>query len=201
MCIIENGRKAVLFLNGIPRLETLSLQQVLYLAGLVLAAGTLQDFVGAFPEPFWMRCVYELPVKKHYAGHEEETPAVEVLYEEHRRKHHEVSPIVDPAVDTALVVHDERLERAEEQDTQIVTQIKRDSTHQQFFIMDNIEYVEQANHRVQAQPDEHYLPRLKVHVLDVFKKVAPVVSLNRDILFRPGFPNRHCQLVNQTCLG
>jgi hypothetical protein len=137
---------AVLFLNCIARFQSPALEQVLYLAGLVLTAGALKDFVGALPEPLGMFGVYKLPVEEHDARHEEKTPAVEVLYEEHRREHHEVPPVVDPAVYAALVVHDERLERAEEQYANIVAQIKCDRAHQQLFIVENIEYVKQTNH-------------------------------------------------------
>ena len=106
-------------------LQAFPLKQVLYLASLILAAAALQDFVRALPEPLGMCGVYQLPVKEHDARHEEKTPAVEVLYEEHRSEHHEVAPVIDPAVYAALVVHDERLERAEEQDAEVIAEIKR----------------------------------------------------------------------------
>ena len=61
-------------------------------------------------------------MEKHDKRGEEQTPAVEARDKQHRGKHHEVSPVVNPAVDTAFVLHEKRLERTEEQDADVVAE-------------------------------------------------------------------------------
>ena len=105
-----------------------------------------------------MLCIYDLPVEENDARHEEKAPAVEVFDEEHRREHHEVAPVIYPAVHTALIMHDERLKRTEEKDAHIVAQIKRHSAHEEFLSMEYFEHAQKADHGVQPEPYEHDLP-------------------------------------------
>lgn len=72
-----------------------------------------------------------LPVNQNNKRHEEQTPAVETWDKEHRRKHHEVSPVIDSAVDAALVLHKEGLERTEQQDADVVAEEEKHRQHQQ----------------------------------------------------------------------
>ena len=57
-------------------------------------------------------------------GVENTLKAVEALDEQHRREHHEMPPVVYPAVDAAFVVHYECLERTEEQYAHVVAEIE-----------------------------------------------------------------------------
>ena len=84
------------------------------LTGFILTVRTLQNPVGAVPEALRMLCVCQLPVQQNYAGCKEETPAEETADKEHRGEHHKMPPVIDAAVNAALILHDKGLERTEQ---------------------------------------------------------------------------------------
>ena len=77
-----------------------------------------------------MSRVGNLPAEKNNKRCEEQTPAVEAWDKQHRSKHHEVSPVINPAVDTAFILHEEGLERTEQQNADVVTEEEKNCQHQ-----------------------------------------------------------------------
>ena len=57
---------------------------------------------------------------QNHQGCEKQAPAVKILNKKHRRKHHEMSPIINAAIDTALIFHKSHLERAKKQDANVI---------------------------------------------------------------------------------
>jgi hypothetical protein len=53
-------------------------------------------------------------MKDYDNGGEKQAPTVEVLDKQEWGKHHEMSPVIDSTIDTAFVLHDDRLEWAVE---------------------------------------------------------------------------------------
>ena len=78
-----------------------------------------------------MSRVGNLPAEKNNKRYEEQTPAVETRDKEHRGKHHEVPPVIDSAVYTAFILHEEGLERTEQQNADVVTEEEKNCQHQQ----------------------------------------------------------------------
>lgn len=76
------------------------------LTGLFLAVRALKGLVGTAVEAFRMLCINDFPFDQNNDGGKKQTPAKEVLNEKHRGKHHEMSPVIDPAVDTAFILHE-----------------------------------------------------------------------------------------------
>ena len=103
--------------------------------------GALEILVGAFPEAFGVFGVDDLPVDQYDGGGEEETPAEKIADEQHGREHHEMAPIVNTAIDTALVLHDARLEGAEENDADGIAQEIEDGDHDQIGFGDDLEEI------------------------------------------------------------
>ena len=68
-------------------------------------------------------------MKDYDNGGEKQAPTVEVFDKQERSKHHEMSPVIDSAVDTAFVVHNGCLEWTEKQNAQIITKIKENRQH------------------------------------------------------------------------
>lgn len=92
------------------------------LAGFVLAVGTLQPPIGATPEPLRISCIHNLPPNQHHTGGKKQAPAKKVTDKQHGSKHHKMSPVINPAIDTALIFHYPRLERTIKQYADIVHQ-------------------------------------------------------------------------------
>ena len=109
-------------------------------------------------------------MEKHDKRGEEQTPAVEARDKEHRGKHHEVSPVVDSAVDTAFVLHEKCLERTEEQDADVVAEEEEHRQHQQVCRKQNSQKTEDAEYRIKRKPDQHDNKRCNVLLLDIFCK-------------------------------
>ena len=108
------------------------------LAGFFLAVFALQNPVGSFPETLRMLRILKLPVDQYHNRHEEQAPAVKIPDKQHGRKHHKMPPVVDPAVDAALVSHQIRLERAEKQYTDIIAKVIKYREHQKITVSDQI---------------------------------------------------------------
>ena len=87
------------------------------LTGFIFAMSALQSFVGAAPESLRMFSVNNFPVNQHHCGSEKQTPAEKVRNEEHRGKHHEMSPVINAAVDAAFILHNACLKRTKDQNT------------------------------------------------------------------------------------
>lgn len=84
----------------------------LNLAGFILAVCTLQSLIGAAVKPLRILRIDYLPVNQHYAGGKKQTPAKEITDKQHGRKHHKMPPIINAAVHTTFILHNQRLERA-----------------------------------------------------------------------------------------
>lgn len=65
----------------------------------------------------------------HHRG-EEQAPAEEIADKQHGCEHHEMSPVVDAAVDTAAIFHNKGLEGTEEQNADIVTEKEKHRQHE-----------------------------------------------------------------------
>ncbi len=61
------------------------------------------------------------PVNDDRRTHQKQRPAVKRANKEHRREHEKMSPIVNPAIHAAAVFLSERLERAEYQNADVIT--------------------------------------------------------------------------------
>lgn len=94
-----------LLISLLVRLYSFVVQASFNLTGFFLAGAALKCLVRTFPETFRVTGVLYFPMNQHDAGSEEQTPAEKVLNKEHRCKHHKVTPVINPAVDAALVVH------------------------------------------------------------------------------------------------
>ena len=116
----------------------------LILTGFVSAILTHQIGIGHTPEPFRMHGIGDLPFDQDNAGGKKQAPAEEILDEQHGGKHHKMPPVVYSAVHTALVLHDEGLERAEKQDTDIITQEEGHGQHQKINILQNTKQIQNA---------------------------------------------------------
>ena len=93
----------------------------LHLTGLIPAVCALQNLVGTAPESLRMSRIYQFPANQYHTGGEEQTPTIKVWNKQHRRKHHEMSPVVNTAVYAALILHNTCLERTKYQNAYIIT--------------------------------------------------------------------------------
>ena len=142
------------------------------LTGLILTVRTLQDPVGAVPEAFRMLCVCQLPVQQYYAGCEEQTPAEETADKKHRGEHHKMPPVIDTAVNAALILHNKGLERAEQKDTYVITEEIENCEHEQISISYDPKQVKNAPEAVKNQPYQHNLPGFEIHALNKLQKLV-----------------------------
>lgn len=107
-------------------------------AGTVLAVGTLKGFVGSFPEPFGVFCIYYLPADQHHKRCKEKTPAVEASYKKHGSEHHEMPPDEDPAADAAFALYHKCLKRAKEQYAHVISDEIEECDHHQLGLADHM---------------------------------------------------------------
>ena len=107
-------------------------------AGTVLAVGTLKGFIGSFPEPFGVFCIYYLPTDQNHKRSKEKAPAVEASYEKHGSEHHEVPPDEDPAADAAFTLYHKCLKRAKEQYAYVIPDEIKKCDHHQFGFADHM---------------------------------------------------------------
>ena len=168
-------------------------QTPLDLAGLVAAVLALQLLIGSVPEPLRMLVVDDLPVNQHHTGGKKQAPAEKIPDKQHRRKHHEVAPVVDSAVDAASVFHNQMLERAVEQDADVVAQIIENGQHQQVRVVDELQQVQHAEDGVEKEPAKHDAPGFDVLILDEFIQLQLGVFLCLHVLLRLRLAQGHGQ--------
>ena len=72
----------------------------------VLAVLAANSGVGTMPESLGVTGVCDFPTYKNDTRCKEQAPTEKAGNKEHRSIHHEVSPVVNTAVDTAAVLHD-----------------------------------------------------------------------------------------------
>ena len=119
------------------------------------------------PESLRMVGIGDFPADQNYACSKEQTPAKKAFDEQHGSKDHEMSPVKDPAVDTAAVFHDPGLEGAEEHDTDDVGKVIEEGHQHHLSLSNHSHEVECSDRRIQAEPEKHDLPGFHVHVLHV----------------------------------
>ena len=88
----------------LPALFLLHEFRPFYLTDFILAVGTLQGGIGAFPEPFRVTQQSDFPPQHHNQAGEEQAPGEKISDKEQRRAHHEMPPVENAAVDAALVL-------------------------------------------------------------------------------------------------
>jgi hypothetical protein len=121
-------------------------------------------------------------VEQDDTGGEKEAPAEEAANEQHGGKHHKMSPVVNAAIDAALVLHNKGLERAEQKDADIITEEVKDSEHKQICVSNDLKQIKNSPETIEDQPDQQNLPGLQVHPLYKLQKLILLISLYRMIL-------------------
>ena len=84
-------------------------------AGSVFTILTLQSPIGTAEETLRIFGVQKFPMYQYNTRGKEQTPAEKVSDKQHGRKHHEMSPVINPAVHTAFIFHDKGLKGAKKQ--------------------------------------------------------------------------------------
>ena len=92
-----------------------------------------------------------------------------------------MTPVIDPAVYTAFVLHYHCLERAEDQYAYIVTQKIEYGEHKQICFCKDTGQIEYSEYGVEGKPYKHNGPGTDIHFLDKFKKLIMVIVFNRNI--------------------
>ena len=82
-------------------------QTILHLTDLIITISALQIAVRTIPKSFRMPCINNLPLYQHDTGCKKQAPAKKISNEQHRCKHHKMSPVINSAVDTTAVLHNQ----------------------------------------------------------------------------------------------
>ena len=98
-----------------------------------------------------------------------------------------MSPVIDAAVDAAFVLHDKGLERAEEQDADVVAKEEKYREHQKLCFRDHAEQIQDGPESVKAKPDEHHGPGSPVLLLYKFQQFVFRVVFHRLVGFFFGY--------------
>jgi hypothetical protein len=121
-------------------------------------------------------------MEQNNTGGEKEAPAEKTANKQHGGKHHEMSPVIDAAIDAALVLHDKVLERAEQKDADIITEEVKDSEHKQICVSNDLKQIKNSPETIEDQPDQQNLPGFQIHPLYKLQKLILLKSLYRMIL-------------------
>ena len=121
--------------------------------------------VGRFGKAFGMAAVIPFPANQDRQRKCDEAVRIGVRNEDQRCEHHCEIPIINPAVGTASVFHKPRLERAEKEDADHITNaVCKGDEDQDACIYDTGE-IENSDYSVECKPSqgdsEGALPRLK----------------------------------------
>lgn len=160
-------------------------------AGLVFTFSALQNFIWTFPETFGMLWIDDLPAYQHNDWCKKQAPRKEILYEKHGSEHHEMSPVIDAAVDTAFVLHYFWAERAEEKDTYIITQEIESWQQQKFSFTNESEKIDKRPYSVDYQPYKHYFPCFLILILNIFQKFEFRIVFDGDKIVLLWFQKCH----------
>ena len=135
--------------------------------------------VRAAPEPLGVLCVNDLPPHHDDKRREQQAPAEEAADEQHGGVHHHVTPVEDAAVHAAAVAHHVFLEWAEKHHADKVGKEVKACEQYKLGVSDDVQQIQYAENRIEAQPYERHAPRADVHRLHVFKKLQPIVAASR----------------------
>lgn len=152
-----------------------SFQRFFIAAGSFDAIAATDGIIRPMPESLRMVGIGDFPADQNYACSKEKTPAKKTFDEQHGSKDHEMSPVKDPAVDTAAIFHDPGLEGAEEHDTDDIGKVIEKGHQHHLSLSNHSHEVECSDRRIQAEPEKHDLPGFHVHVLHVDVKFFCVV--------------------------
>ena len=96
--------------------------------------------------------VGQLPVQQYHAGCKKEAPAEETTDKEHGGEHHKMSPVINPAVDAAFILHNTCLEGAEQKDADIIAEEVENRQHKQVRVPYDFKQVKDPPESVKNQP-------------------------------------------------
>ena len=105
------------YIPPLPQASQLGLVMT-QLLGTILAGEAL---IGLVRETFRMSVHGHFPLHQYNQSYQKQAPGEKPLGKYQRCKHHGKIPIVNPAGSTTTVLHEPALERAEEQDTNHIT--------------------------------------------------------------------------------
>ena len=122
--------------------------------------------IGRFGKAFGVTAVVPFPANQDRQRKCDEAVRIGVRNEDQRCEHHCEIPIINPAVGTASVFHKPRLERAEKEDADHITNaVCKGDEDQDAWFYDTGE-IENSDYSVECKPScrdgEGALPRLKV---------------------------------------
>ena len=102
-----------------------------------------------------------------------------------------MSPVIDAAVNAAFVFHDKGLERAEEQDADVVTQEVEDRQHQQVACPDDAQQIQKTENRIKRKPYKNDFPGAYILLLHIMQQLKLLVIIDRLILSLPHLAESH----------
>ena len=123
-------------------MKSLSFQPILNLTSLILTVPALQRMIRPAIKPLRMLRIHNLPFNQHDQRSKEQTPAQEIRDKKHGREHHKMSPVINPAVDTAPILHDECLEGAEQQDANVIAEEIKYRQHKKIHGRDHFKQIQ-----------------------------------------------------------
>jgi hypothetical protein len=91
-----------------------------------------------------MSGINNFPMNQYHYRSKEQAPTKEISNKQHWCEHHKMSPIINSAIDTAFVFHNECLERTEKQNADVIAQKIKNSQHQQVRIINHMEQIQKA---------------------------------------------------------
>ena len=151
----------------------------------------LEPAVGALPESFRVLRIDHFPAEGNHDRSKKQAPAEKVFDKQHRRKHHDVAPVIDPAVDTAFILHNKCLEGAEYNDADVIAEEIENCQHQQIAIPDHAQQIKHAEYSIEGQPDQHHDPGADIHAPYEAKKFQLRITADLLIGFFLLLQDRH----------
>jgi hypothetical protein len=133
-------------------------------AELFLTARAIETFVCVGREPFGVKLIGYFPAEKQQKREPEKCIGIDRRDENKGCEHHCKIPVIDPAGRTATVFHKPRLERAEKQYTDYITDRIGDCDENQNALVDDIHKIQKPDKSVKCKPNhsnkKSSLPRL-----------------------------------------
>ena len=132
-----------------------------------------------------------MPVKRDFPsdqqcnGQNQQSPGIGLGHEEQRSEHHGIVPVVDAARDTAFVLQEPGLERAEEQNADHIADRVGAAEKQHNSLIEDADHVQGSENAVETEPDqenEHRGIVIRHHKIRFSR--FPVVS--EELLLAPG---------------
>lgn len=151
----------------------------------------MKDAVAALPHEFGVFGHGVFPAQQDDEPHGEQRQREEVGHQDEQGEHHEMSPVVDAAVDAAFVVLDDVAERTIDQNADVVTEKIEGREHDDLGKADDAGEIEHRPDGVETQPDEQNIEGAAVFVGHVGFELFGVVVRLRDVIGLVAFEHGH----------